>query len=281
MPQSTSNSVSYHAVNACKPTAHYTRGPSHEEPSSYEQPAGHLISRKPVPCHDTEDEPKHMDTRTHEQAPDAARRAPESSPRHGILGVFSIWWPEMVCCAVSTGAFLAVVATIYSYQGRPLPEWPYHLTINTLIAIYIVVLKATLLFVAAQGLGQLKWLWFERERPLDHLADFDNASRGAWGSMKLLWMLKGRCTTASCGAFITVAALLADPFAQQVISTYQCHSNMQSTYATIRLWHRSTAADMCAYTLGVAYLSCHVDSLDLELPHGHGHRDRTKRRETS
>jgi hypothetical protein len=139
----------------------------------------------------------------------------------------------MICCAIFVGAFLAIVATIYSYQGRPLPEWPYHLTVNTLIAIYVVILKAALLLVTAQGIGQLKWRWFERERPLIHLADFDDASRGVWGSLNLLWMLKARYIIASFGAFITVAALLIGPFAQQVISTHECQSEVPSSYATI------------------------------------------------
>jgi hypothetical protein len=46
-------------------------------------------------------------------------------------------------------------------------------------------------------------------------------------------MLKQRDTIASCGAFITVAALLIGPFAQQVISTYECQSEAPFSHATI------------------------------------------------
>jgi hypothetical protein len=119
-----------------------------------------------------------------------------------------------MCSFLSAGAFVAIFVTVWTHEGRPLPDWPYHLTINTLIAIYVVVLKAALLLVTAQGLGQLKWRWFERERPLNHLTAFEDASRGAWGSLTLLQMLKGCHIIASCGAFITLAALLVDPFAQ-------------------------------------------------------------------
>jgi Protein of unknown function (DUF3176) len=52
------------------------------------------------------------------------------------------------------------------------------LTINTLISVYIVILKAALLLVAAEGLSQLKWTWFGVSRPLMDLVSFDDASRG-------------------------------------------------------------------------------------------------------
>ncbi|KAK5449383.1 hypothetical protein LTS15_008927 [Exophiala xenobiotica] len=178
MASTVSRSVSYHAVSPSEPTAISNRNSSHEDQGAAEHPASRLISRKPVPSRGTEETPKQVDTTAKVQGPDAAGRVSRKSPAHGIFKILSIWWLEMVCCAIFVGAFLAIVATIYSYQGRPLPEWPYHLTVNTLIAIYVVILKAALLLVTAQGIGQLKRRWFERKRPLIHLADFDDASRG-------------------------------------------------------------------------------------------------------
>ena len=202
-----------------------------------EGPAGHrasyLIPRKPVFCQDAVKNPNHTHIISKPEDFNATRQPSGASPEYGTLEVFSIWWLEMVCCAIFTGAFLAILTTIYSFEGRPLPEWPYHLTINTLIAIYVVILKAALLLVTAQGLGQLKWQWFERERPLNHLTKFDDASRGPWGSLILLWTLKARHIIASCGAIITVAALLIDPFTQQVVSSYQCIMPVQSSQASI------------------------------------------------
>jgi hypothetical protein len=139
----------------------------------------------------------------------------------------------ILCCLLFIRAFLAIIATIWIYEGQPLPEWPYHLTVNTLISIYVVILKGALLLVTAQGIGQLKWRWFEREHPLNNLSKFNDASRGALGSLTLLWMLKGCHIITSCGAFITAATLLIDPFAQQVISPRQCVLPVQSSQATI------------------------------------------------
>ena len=212
---------------------------THDRSTSYEghEPADHrpsyFIPRKPLPYHDSAKDTGSVNTRTKMHDPDVVRQSPTASSKHGRAEVFSIWWLEMICSAIFCGALIAIAATVYSYEGRPLPEWPYHLTINTLIAIYVVILKAALLLVIAQGLGQLKWRWFDRERPLSDLTSFDDASRGAWGSLSLLWTLKGRHIVASCGALVTVAALFIDPFAQQVISTTQCTTDVQSSQAMI------------------------------------------------
>lgn len=91
------------------------------------------------------------------------------------------------------GALLAIVATIYHFQGRPLPDWPYGLSINTLISIYVVMMKAAIAFVIAQGIGQLKWSWFSTTRPMSDIAKYDNASRGSsLGSLDLMVALRGR-----------------------------------------------------------------------------------------
>jgi Protein of unknown function (DUF3176) len=90
-----------------------------------------------------------------------------------------------------------------------------------------------MLLVAAEGLSQLKWRWYDRASPLKDLLTYDDASRGPWGALTLLWNLRGRQLVSSCGAFITVAALITDPFAQQVIATYDCRVPSESVVGTI------------------------------------------------
>lgn len=132
------------------------------------------------------------------------------------------WWTEAVYCILVVASLLAIVATIYPYDGHPMPQWPYRLSINTLIAIYTTILKATMLIITAEGLSQLKWAWFSRPRPLQDLTRYDMASRGPWGALRLLWTLRGRDVVSSIGAFVTVAALVIDPFTQQVVQAYTC-----------------------------------------------------------
>lgn len=124
------------------------------------------------------------------------------------------WRPEAVCCVLFVGALMAIVGAILPYQDRPLPHWPYSISINTLISILIAIAKTAMRFVITEGLSQLMWTWFRRKRPLEDMARFDMASRGPWGSLRLLPVLRGRDLLASAGAVVMIASIAIDPFAQ-------------------------------------------------------------------
>ena len=64
------------------------------------------------------------------------------------------WWLELGACFVFILALIAIVVTLRPHQGKPLPQWPYNISVNSLIAIYVVILKATVLLVTAEGLGK-------------------------------------------------------------------------------------------------------------------------------
>jgi hypothetical protein len=155
------------------------------------------------------------------------------SPRRYHLGVLREWWLEILACVLLTGALFAIFAVIYSYQGLPLPQWPYSISINTLIAFIVVVMKGSILVMTSQGLSQLKWTWFNRKRPLQDLTRYDMASRGPWGSVRLLVSLRGRHFVASMGAVITVCALILDPFAQQLVKYHDCRIAVPAASASI------------------------------------------------
>ena len=61
---------------------------------------------------------------------------------------------EIGACLLFMIAFVAIIATLYPHQGKPLPEWPFQISINALVSIYVVVLKTTIIFVTAEGLGR-------------------------------------------------------------------------------------------------------------------------------
>lgn len=138
----------------------------------------------------------------------------QSSPfEASSLGTLRVGWLEILCCSLVVGALLAIVATVYPHRDRPLPQWLYNLSINSLVSIYVVVLRAAMSLVLAEGkgilicrllhrmgayvipgFGQLKWSWFRRPRPLADLGAYDDASTGPFGAVSLLWTLWGRYT---------------------------------------------------------------------------------------
>lgn len=135
-----------------------------------------------------------------------------------------VWWPELACIVLAFAALLALFATLYTYADKPSPDWPTWLSINTVVSIYVVLLKTCVLVITASGLGQLKWEWFagRRARPLADLVEFDSASRGPLGAVSLLWRTKLSHALSSIGAIIVILALATEPFAQQIVRYYEC-----------------------------------------------------------
>ena len=86
----------------------------------------------------------HGTTATFSPTPSNHVKSPDPS-------LLQVWWVESLCCIVVFGALLAIWGTLYPFQGKPLPDWPYGLSINTLIAIYVTILKVAMIFVVTEG----------------------------------------------------------------------------------------------------------------------------------
>lgn len=163
------------------------------------------------------------------------------SHEHGetqdYTGIFSSctsitnWWQEVTACLLSTVALLAIIATLRPHQDKPLPQWPYLISINSLLSIYVTILKAAALLVIAEGLSQLKWQRFKDDRPLDDIARYDEASRGPMGSLRLLWRLRLQHPLTSLGAFAVIFAIITDPTTQQIVQYYDCTMLLEGAQA--------------------------------------------------
>ena len=98
------------------------------------------------------------------------------------------WWMLEILSWLSAAWALAMITlTLALYHGKPLPHWPSGITMNFLLSVLSQIGQWGLMGSVAKTLGQLKWLWFARpKRPLMDFVAFDEASRGAWGSLLLL-----------------------------------------------------------------------------------------------
>ena len=76
-------------------------------------------------------------------------------PRTRYPNVLRNWWLEILCLGVAIAALLAITFTLSTHHNRPLPQWPYKVSVNTLVAVYIVILKAALLLVITEGISAL------------------------------------------------------------------------------------------------------------------------------
>ncbi|KAH8674232.1 hypothetical protein BX600DRAFT_509418 [Xylariales sp. PMI_506] len=151
---------------------------------------------------------------------------------HGSSAVYRRWIGEIAACVIALLAIMATVVTLRTHDGLPLPEWPLGISINALVSIYSIILKAAMMVAVAESLSQLKWSWYTRPRPLSDISAFDRASRGLWGSLKLMVRLRGM-HLASFGAAITILSIANEPFIQQVIHTYPCPQTSATGVATL------------------------------------------------
>jgi hypothetical protein len=91
-------------------------------------------------------------------------------------------------------ANIAICLALHQYQNKPAPGlnsfMGVGITLNTITAILSTVGRASLLLPVAECISQQKWAWFSGSvRPLTELEAFDQGSRGAFGSLMLLWRI--------------------------------------------------------------------------------------------
>ena len=183
-------------------------------------------------------------------------RLPSVNWRRESIGcIISYWWLEFLSCIIIIVTFTGLITILHNYQDLPLPDWPRGLTLNTILSLFGVIFKSPILLIAAEGIGQLKWSWLARRRPLSDLSIYDEASRGPWGATKMLWKIRGRHILGSLGALITVLALGIDPFTQAVVSYYGCSvkdTTKSSSISRLNSFYVDSSQDGLANGIGLS-----------------------------
>jgi hypothetical protein len=102
------------------------------------------------------------------------------------------WTYEIVSLVVAVGAVGAIIGLLKTYEDRPLPSWPYDITINAVIALLATIANASLALPLSSGISQMKWIRFKtRKAPLSDMELFDDASRGTIGAAVMLGRFRG------------------------------------------------------------------------------------------
>lgn len=110
------------------------------------------------------------------------------------------WWLfEVFAATISVLAMLTLIGVLHKYNGRVVQHLRLGITLNGLVAALSTICRTALMIPVTAGISQAKWHWFspnagerQPEARLRDLETFDSASRGTWGSLKLLWMMRAR-----------------------------------------------------------------------------------------
>lgn len=147
------------------------------------------------------------------------------------------WKWEFAACLFVLAIPVITFATLYPYNARdqPLPQWPFKISLNSLLSVYSIIFKACIGFVLVSCIGQLQWAWFSEIRLLSDMVYFDSATRGADGAISLIWYQKFRQTLTTLGCIIMVLVIAVDPFIQQLIRPVNCSVEVSGDHATASL----------------------------------------------
>ncbi|KAK1853681.1 hypothetical protein CCHR01_03673 [Colletotrichum chrysophilum] len=165
-----------------------------------------------------------------------------SGERRGVTAALSIWAFEIMTLLTSVAAFAAIIVLLSIYHEQPQPHMSQGLNINTIIAILSTIVKATLVYVVAEVIGQSKWSWMSSPQLLRHVEYFHDAGKGAGGSLKFLFAIWKPITTA-LGALVIVASFAIAPFSQQAATTYPCEIDMEGNASIAVAQWVGTGAD--------------------------------------
>ncbi|PHH63864.1 hypothetical protein CDD81_5421 [Ophiocordyceps australis] len=168
--------------------------------------------------------------------------------------LFRCWCWEVASLITATGLAIAIFVVLDSYDGQELPQWPYSINLNTLAAMATLCLRASLVIVAAEIIGQAKWIYFSKGG--QQVADFqifDEASRGLLGSIKLISLLRfgwRGSPIAVAAAFTTVFSLSISPLTQQAIKATPCSRVRGLNHARIPVALEVPGADYYYFDYG-------------------------------
>lgn len=80
----------------------------------------------------------------------SSNRAPRRR-RQPFRDVFNEWALEIWCCILALGTIVAMWRTLVPIEGQLLPNWPQGITVNSVISLYVLVLKACLFVILSAG----------------------------------------------------------------------------------------------------------------------------------
>lgn len=82
-----------------------------------------------------------------------------------------------------------------------------HSQINSTISFFAVITKIAITSAIGNLISQSKWLWYRQDEPhsLKDLQLFEDASRGPWGAVALLFSIRARSVNAPILLFLSAA----------------------------------------------------------------------------
>ncbi|KAI5837342.1 hypothetical protein DFP73DRAFT_589071 [Morchella snyderi] len=158
-----------------------------------------------------------------ENSPSAKPLLPSSAPipLHPQKQRIDYWAWEFIALIVSFIAVATSAVVLLMFDQKPIPAWSWQsngISVNSIISLLSTLSRASLLMPIDECMGQLMWLRYEyRAQRLADVGLYNEASRGAWGALRLVWKQRGR-TLGCLGSFLLIGSLGIGTAQQQLLS---------------------------------------------------------------
>ncbi|ELQ40332.1 hypothetical protein OOU_Y34scaffold00448g32 [Pyricularia oryzae Y34] len=166
--------------------------------------------------------------------------APHRGPTRRILSSLWnwVWLMESLAILASIVMVISIGFVLNNYHKKPAPQF-FDLNITTLVAIIATLMRAALVYVVVQVLGQVRWSWFSSPKPLYDLHHFDQGGQSLLGSCQLAVHMVRTGLRYQDGIVIMIAAVTlvvsfaTTPAVQQAVKTFPCPTLDPSRIATM------------------------------------------------
>ncbi|KAM0488414.1 hypothetical protein ACHAP7_001408 [Fusarium lateritium] len=155
------------------------------------------------------------------------------TPKHGPM---RSWLWESLSLIFAIALLITIIAVPAYYNNQILKQWPYDISLNTIIALLSTFMRASMLLVVAELVGQMGWQAFRQPRPASDIHHFNEASRGILGAIKLFWSVPPRFVSIVAAIVIILSPAIA-PFSQQAVATVPCPRTVENSQASLPVSH--------------------------------------------
>ena len=174
------------------------------------------------------------------------------------------WSWEILSLAFASGILVAIIIILCHFNGQEIPQWPLRINLNTIIALLSTVFRASTLVAVSEIIGQLRWAWFRKPRPLFDMHQIDRAGYGALGAMRLLPKARENLSLL-LGVIIVITSIAIGPFAQQSVRIITCERRLPDSRPSIPavnyINHGYTRTGAAQYDIEIAMKGAMINGL--------------------
>ncbi|KAK7451547.1 hypothetical protein CaCOL14_009506 [Colletotrichum acutatum] len=150
---------------------------------------------------------------------------PRPLPKSDYKSIYKWWNDEYRLVAVCVVGAIVLGIIFKNYDGQPTPQLMHgDLDFDVIIVAMFTCVRVAMSGIVETSISQSAWIWVSEARQrrtndsrarLEDFKIYDEASRGLWGSLYLLWRLRGR-HLACIGALIVIIVHGLEASSQQL-----------------------------------------------------------------